>query len=137
MKRLTIVDPDLPSTSTRFKPGSPGRRPGSINHTTKVLRDAIILAASTVGRDRNGKGGLAGYCEMLAIKHPREFSTLLGKVLPLQLHTKGETQEHIFRSSAEVRAECVARGLEHFIKPPEADDVIEDLVTSPSSDAMN
>lgn len=52
---------------------------------TRLLKEAIMLAAEEVGEDGKGKDGVTGYCKRLAIKEPRAFATLMGKVLPTQL----------------------------------------------------
>lgn len=62
-----------------------GRKKGTPNKATKALKDAILLAAETVGQDGKGKDGLVGYCKRLAFDEPKAFSTLLGKVLPIQI----------------------------------------------------
>lgn len=64
---------------------SSGRKAGTPNKTTALLKDAILSAAVKAGEDQNGKDGLEGYCKFLAIKEPKAFSVLLGKVLPTQL----------------------------------------------------
>lgn len=63
----------------------PGRPKGVPNKTTTALKEAILLAAENVGSDGKGKGGLTGYLEKLATEDAKAFSTLLGKVLPLQV----------------------------------------------------
>ena len=45
----------------------------------------MIGAAVEHGFDGKGKGGLQGYCLLLASKHPKVFAGLLGKMLPLKL----------------------------------------------------
>jgi hypothetical protein len=66
-----------------------GRKPGSVNKTTKALREAILEAAARSGRDAKGKGGLVGYLKRVADEDVKAFSTLLGKVLPLQVTGEG------------------------------------------------
>ena len=66
-----------------FQPGKPktgGRKPGQPNHTTQVVRDAVILAAQ-----KAGGGDLVEYLTKQAIENPTAFLTLLGKTMPLQL----------------------------------------------------
>lgn len=69
---------------TGNNPG-PGRPKGSPNKTTALLKEAIIMAAEGVGQDGDGKDGLVGYCKFLAKSEPKAFSSLLGRVLPMQL----------------------------------------------------
>lgn len=66
-----------------------GSRKGIPNKTTSALKEAILLAAETVGADGNGKDGLCGYLQTLARSEPKSFSSLLGKVLPLQVTGEG------------------------------------------------
>jgi hypothetical protein len=66
-------------------PKSPGRPKGVPNKTTATLKEAIILAAERVGNDGKGKRGLAGYLEHVASTDIKAFSSLLGKVIPLQV----------------------------------------------------
>lgn len=63
----------------------PGRGAGNVNKTTKTLKEAILLAAEQVGHDNKGKDGLTGYLRRVAQEDAKAFSTLLGKVLPLQV----------------------------------------------------
>ncbi len=62
-----------------------GRVKGSPNRMTRVLKDAILAAAEAAGQDGKGKNGLHGYLVRLAIKEPRSFASLLGRVMPLQI----------------------------------------------------
>lgn len=66
------------------KPG-PGRPAGVPNKTTQLLKDAILLAATEVGQDGKGKGGLTGYLRMVAKEDVKAFAGLLGRVLPMQV----------------------------------------------------
>lgn len=61
-----------------------GRAKGTPNKTTKLLKDAILLAAKKAG----GKEGLVGYLEAQAKENPGPFLALLGKVLPMQITGK-------------------------------------------------
>lgn len=43
------------------------------------------MAAEKTGSDGSGKDGLVGYLKFIAQKHPASFTTLLNKILPMQL----------------------------------------------------
>ena len=59
-----------------------GRPKGSLNRTTALLKDAVLLAAEEAG----GKEGLVGFLKAQARKKNNgPFLALLGKVLPTQL----------------------------------------------------
>lgn len=62
-----------------------GRAKGTPNKTTKALKDAILMAAEATGCDGEGKDGLVGYLKHVAASDVKAFSTLLGKVLPMQV----------------------------------------------------
>lgn len=82
-----------------FKKGEPkvGQGKRGPNKTTAVLKDAILLAAKTVGQDGAGHLGLVGYLITLAKMEPKAFSSLLGRVLPLQVDGAGPNGEHVFQ----------------------------------------
>lgn len=63
------------------RPG-PGRPKGVPNRTTTLLKDAILQAAGEAG----GPEGLVGYLKFVAADNPAAFTSLLGKVLPLQVN---------------------------------------------------
>ena len=73
--------------STKKKPPNAGKgtAPGTVNRTTKILKEAVLLAAVEVGQDNKGKGGLVGYRKMLAWKEKKAFSALLGRAMPMQV----------------------------------------------------
>lgn len=62
-----------------------GRKKGTPNKTTKLLKEAILQAAEEAG----GEGGLIGYLKIQAKKNPGPFIALLGKVLPMQVTGEG------------------------------------------------
>lgn len=66
-----------------------GRVKGVPNKTTKLLREAILEAAEAVGEDGRGKEGLTGYLKRVATEDVKAFSSLLGRVLPLQVTGDG------------------------------------------------
>jgi len=109
------------------RPGNAGRREGSVNKTTRLLKEAVLLAAELEGdvslqrlkemalyseseRETARRGGLVGYLRFLARKHPQAFTTLLGKVLPLQVHVEART-ETVYRTVSDVREELERRGI--------------------------
>lgn len=107
-------DPEILSPSPKpFTPGhsgNPAGKPPGPNKVTRLLREAIVTAAEIAGdkikhreidqlierygidnvpaeelRAVKDAGGLVRYLVHLAETEPRAFSTLMGKVLPLQL----------------------------------------------------
>ena len=87
---------EVPAAVKRKPPAAGmGRKPGSVNKTTKALREAILEAAERSGRDRQGKGGLVGYLKRVADDDVKSFSVLLGKVLPLQVTGEGGGPVHL------------------------------------------
>lgn len=69
------------------KPGERrgGRKPGVPNKINGSLKEAILTAATDVGYDKQGGGGLPGYLKRIAEDDSRTFAGLLGRVLPLSL----------------------------------------------------
>lgn len=70
----------------QVKPAAPpnagkGRKKGSLNKTTALLKDALLQAADAAG----GPSGMIGYLTIQATENPASFLPLLGKVLPLQI----------------------------------------------------
>lgn len=65
-----------------------GRKKGSRNKTTKLLKEAIIMAAECEGRDGHGKQGLVGFLRALSRREPAVFGRLMEKLLPYQLTGK-------------------------------------------------
>jgi len=58
-----------------------GRKKGTPNKTTALLKDAVLKAAEAAGKE----DGLVGYLTSQAVLNPGPFMALLGKVLPLQV----------------------------------------------------
>lgn len=65
-----------------------GRKKGSLNKTTKALKEAILSAAERHGFDGEGEDGLEGYLLRVAGAEPRAFVSLLGRVLPMTVDGK-------------------------------------------------
>ena len=91
------------------QPGNAGRKAGSPNRVTTVLKDAIILAAEAVGEDNRGKDGLTGYLKRLAKLEPKAFAGLLGRVLPY--HITGHMVHQHYETKEQVQDELRERGL--------------------------
>ena len=68
-----------------------GRKKGTPNKTTALLKDAILEAAELAG----DKDGLVGYLKTQADKNPGPFMALLGKVLPKQIDVDAQTTGNI------------------------------------------
>ena len=100
----------------RFRKGeiNPGRKRGAINKHTRILKEAIMLAAEIEGQDGNGKGKLVGFMRKVAQEDLRAFCMLLGRVIPLQVEqrTIDETPKSTtYRSMEDVQRELASRGV--------------------------
>ncbi len=65
-----------------------GRRRGTPNRTTALLKDAVLRAADIQGNKRSEDKrypGLEKYLVWLSAEYPAAFTSLLSKVLPLQI----------------------------------------------------
>lgn len=69
-----------------------GRKKGTPNKTTALLKDAILEAATLAG----GESGLVGYLYVQANANPQSFLPLLGKVLPMQIGGDPENPLELF-----------------------------------------
>jgi hypothetical protein len=93
------------------RPPTSGRKAGQPNKTTRILKEAIILAAEKVGSDKRGTDGLVGYLVNIAKTRPEEFCALLGKVLPLQLTGPNDGPLQVAMTRDEVRERLQERGI--------------------------
>jgi hypothetical protein len=112
------VAPEQPKrVGHRFKKGEPrpakaGRQPGKPNKVPTLLKEAIMIAAELEGSDGKGKGKLVGFLRKVAKEDIRSFAHLLGRVLPLQIYTKGETTVQVtYRSWSDVQEALAGRGI--------------------------
>jgi hypothetical protein len=108
----------IKSKRGRFgKPGveNPGRPRGGINRHTRILKDAVMLAAELEGQDGQGKGKLVGFMRKVAQEDLRAFVMLLARVIPLQVETKSMDDEPkkrtTYKSVEEVKRELASRGV--------------------------
>lgn len=89
-----------------------GPKVGSVNRATKMLKEAILLAAELEGSDGEGKDELVGFLRKVAEEDRRSFVMLLGRALPLQVESRTDMRaEATYRTVEEVRHELEERGI--------------------------
>jgi hypothetical protein len=78
-----------------------GRKKGSTNVFSREIKESVIRAASRIGRDGKGTGGMDGYMERLALNNEPVFGGLLRGVMGTQVsvdhHEAPPTNEAEFR----------------------------------------
>jgi len=80
----------LKKNATSFKKGrnkTGGRKAGTPNKTTLVLREAVLTAAEAAGNEV-GDDGLLSYLMRVALDHPSTFMPLLARVMPQQIESQ-------------------------------------------------
>ena len=78
-------------------PKTGGRKKGTPNKISSVLKEAILEAAENAGKrlKPDAESGTVAYLEQIAIQEPASFCSLLGKVLPMTIadaDKEGETR---------------------------------------------
>lgn len=95
-----------------IKPAGSGRKKGTPNKTTRILKEATILAAESVGYDGKGQDGLVGYLAKCAKTERPAFMKLLEKLLPYQVVGKdGGAVQFEYHSADDVRERMKEKGL--------------------------
>lgn len=64
-----------------------GRPKGATNKNSKLLKDAILLAAELEG-NKFGERGMVSFLQKHAEENPVAFLSLMGRVLPLQVNAE-------------------------------------------------
>ena len=88
-----------------------GRPKGAKNVMTRVLKEAIVLAAEESQHAKDNGGGLVGYLIYIADERPDLFVRLLVRLLPRQTEPDKTLEPAAYRTAAEVRAAPIARGI--------------------------
>src|SRR6476646_4670678 len=78
-----------PRRKPKFMP--PGKPKGAVAKVTRDVKQGILNGAISHGFDGEGLGGLDGYFAMCAARYPKHYMSLLGKLMPIQLHNEGLT----------------------------------------------
>lgn len=81
--------PNVDQPKVRLDRSKTGRKKGTPNKTTALLKDAILKAATDAGN-----GDMAKYLHIQALANPGPFMALLGKVLPMQI--QGDPANPVF-----------------------------------------
>jgi hypothetical protein len=91
----------------RLKPrNGGGRKPGVLNKTTRIMKEAAVWAAEN---SVHSDGSLAGYLKYLADTHPKTFArSILAKLIPLDLRLRADVQ---LETPDEIREQLRARGV--------------------------
>ena len=91
-----------------------GRPPGSRGKDMVVLSELIKYAAELNGSDGKGKDGLQGWLRTMCARYPKQFLSLMGKLLPLEVKVMQQpppvrifefTDDMLARFSPEQRAQ--------------------------------
>jgi hypothetical protein len=92
------------------RPPNAGRKRGSINKTTSVLREAALLAAQLTGDPhREGSEGLVDYLMFAAREYPPAFLGLLGRMVPQEVLVDARAEIN-YRTLAEIDRDIASRG---------------------------
>lgn len=97
-----------------------GRVRGTPNRTTRILKEAVIMAAEQVGENGEGLDGLLGYLRNIARADFKTYTQLLLKVLPLQI--TGDANKPVVLTLDDKTLAAMAK------KSPEKLEVLRDIL---------
>jgi hypothetical protein len=113
--------PKPKSNANSFKKGrkkTGGRKAGTPNKTTWVLREAVLTAAEAAGNEVGGDG-VVGFLKRVALNHPTSYLSLLARSMTQQLEPEQtsppEEDNRVLHTMEEVREYLRQLGV-----PPEA-----------------
>ena len=99
MPKPTLVPPpdSTPPADNPFPPEppvatSPARTVQALRGSwlSRDIKEAIISGAAVYGSDGKGTGGMPGYLEMCAATFPKEYMTLLARMVSIQVRGQQE-----------------------------------------------
>lgn len=105
-----------PDWKPGISPNPHGRPKGSLNKTSRFLKEAALRAAELEGSNQRGRDGLIGFLRMASRKETAAFLSLLGKILPLQITGEGGKPIELISSGMPVKqaAELYAETIRQF-----------------------
>jgi hypothetical protein len=99
---------------SHFKPGEGGRPFGATSKYTRVIKEAVLIAAECEGMNGHGKEKLVGYLRKVAREDMRAFCMLLGKGMTLQVEQRtvdDGPKDTVYKSVDEVKREMASKGI--------------------------
>ena len=98
----------------RFKPGNSGKPVGAKARYTRVIKEALLIAAEEHGKNGNGKDKLIGFMRKVIEEDLKTFCMMMARAMTLQVETREmETKgDSVYKSMEEVKREFASRGLD-------------------------
>lgn len=97
------------------KPGvpNPGRPEGATNKYTRVIKEALLIAAEEHGRNGHGKGKLVGFMHKVLDEDLRTFCMMMARAMSLQVETRTDDapKDVIYGTVEEVKREMASKGI--------------------------
>jgi hypothetical protein len=121
----------------RFRKGrkkTGGRKPGTRNKTTRLLKEASLIAAEAIGNEKGGDG-LVGFMKWAGKKYTPNFLAFLARLNPQQVETKEVSHEEVVcRTFAEIRQDLIKGGVRVDIIHPELTDELDEIEETDETD---